>query len=277
MCWVPDLEAGLLRNGQVIVKPITPAIWIEKEKLLLVSEECREESDRLSEAISHLIQREDLDLPIKVVLKEFKGFDPDQNKVIQVLGQLKLTEKHYQEAREHWRGDLGQIIRMIRPFVFMVKRDADIGAFVELETEEEVTAFLERLNEPMIESRSLLQMARRASDLAQFGFETYKCFGERAQLANWNLALASLGQPTLTNQRAIDEFKAHLSLSYHPLGCLIVSLVRRNPKIGLFKDLFDQLNSLACPESFENELWEVTFNGCRLDFTLRDPIYAALA
>ena len=39
LCWVPILEAGLFRKGEVVVKPTTPAIWIDKEKVLLVSDD----------------------------------------------------------------------------------------------------------------------------------------------------------------------------------------------------------------------------------------------
>ena len=135
---VANLEVGLYLGNTVVAKVSEPAIWLDKEKILLVSEECRDEPSGLSESLAHLIQREDLALPIKLVLKSCSSLEPELDEIMGALGQLKLNENRYREVREYWRGNLGQIIRMIRPLVRLLKPEADVGALVELDTEEAV-------------------------------------------------------------------------------------------------------------------------------------------
>ena len=260
MCWVSSLEAGLFKDEEVVVSPSVPAIWLDKEKVLLVTEECREHPHLLSEALALLIHRDDLELPIKLALKEIKDCEPELSEIKLALTQLKISEHQYLEAREQWRGDLGQLIRMIRPLVMVLRLAADIGKMIELETEEAVITFLNKLNISDFDGIRILSLARSSRNSHKLGMNFYKTYGDGAQLSIWNTKLIQLGEPKQENINAFAEFKSHIASAYLPLRSLLAENLRRSPQLGTFLELSEQFDGVKCPLRFHDEFWEVSFN-----------------
>lgn len=258
--WVTSLEAGLFKGGEVVVSPRVPALWLEKEKVLLIADECREQLHLLSESVAFLIHRDDLELPIKLALKEIRDSEPEIEEIVKALGQLKINEHQYLEAREQWRGDLGQLIRMIRPMVIILSPTADIGRMVELETEEAVIAFLNKLNIPEFDGARIFSLARGSRNSSRLGASFYKIVGAKAQLDIWNDVLEQLCEPAQVNLNAIIEFQSNIASAYILLRSLLAEILRRNPLVGQFKSLSEQIESVTCPEGFQLQFWEVTFN-----------------
>ncbi len=260
ICWVPSLEAGLFKGKQRIASPAVPAIWVDKSKVLVANETCKETPSQLSEAISQLVSRDDLELPIRLVLKEIQNCEPEQQDVLKALEQLKIKENDFKEVLEQWRGDLGQIIRMIRPVVLILDPGVDVGKLLELQTEDAVVSFLNHQGFLAFDGKGLLVKARQARDRYEFGVSCFNLYGEGAQLAKWNSVLVQLGETPLINECAQSEFRDNLETVLLPLNSLLASILQRNPTLGFFKHLSGKLNSLQCPQDYAQELWEVGFH-----------------
>lgn len=260
VCWVSSLEAGLFKDEEVVVNPPVPAIWLDKEKVLIVTEECREQPHLMSEALAFLIHRDDLELPIKLALKEIKDCDPEPDDVKKAMMLLKINETQYLESREQWRGDLGQFIRMVRPLVMILSPNVDIGRMLELETEEAFIAFLNKLNIADFDGARILSLARAARNSNKLGLSFYKTYGNEAQLDIWNAKLQELGEQAQENVNASEEFQSQIASAYLPLRSLLSGILKRNPSHGQFKELSQQFDCVECPVRFHNDCWEVSFN-----------------
>lgn len=260
LCWVPTLEAGLFKGDEIVVKPPVPALWIDKEKVLLVTEEIREKPHLLDEALALLIQRDDLRISIRFALKEIDDCCPELEDIKQALLELNINEDQYLEVREQWQGDIGPLIKMIRPMVMLLDSKADIGRLVELETEEAVLAFLEALSFQGFEGKEILAIARASRTIDELGKSFWKVHGDKAQLVHWNSMLEQLGVPLIRQSNAVSELKSHIVAALLSLCSLIVEILRDSTEVGQFTDLVNKLNEIECPEAFVNDFWEVSFN-----------------
>ncbi|MET4317938.1 hypothetical protein [Bradyrhizobium sp. RT5a] len=257
---VAKLETSLSHQGTLISSPLSvPALWLNSSNTLLMRDSVKSDIASLSEALSDLLEREDLDVPIKLVLSN-AGPRPENTDVLRALEQLKLSEEQYREAREHWRGDLGPIIERLVPLLTIVSPDADTGRLVELDTDEAVAEFLDLLQHPHIDGAALIRMARESTSMFDFGYKTFDKFGELFQLSEWNAALSLCEYPLLKNANAEATFKMHLSTAAQTLRSFIATLQSRKPEIGTFKSLWDRIEGLTCPPHFETDFWDISFN-----------------
>jgi hypothetical protein len=235
------------------------ALWLNDSKTLLLRNEWKLDIASLSEALSDLLDRDDLEVPIKLILGN-TGSQPNNQTIIRAFGQLKLSEEHYREVREHWRGDLGQIIELLVPLLTILKPNASIGKLVELDTDEAVIEFLDQLYDSKIDGKTLTKSARESTGMFDFGFSVFQLFGDVIQLSQWNAALSLRGGAPLVNTSAGSTFKTHLSAAALVVRCFLAVLVARRPEVGSFKSLTDQIDALSCPNTFESDFWDVTFN-----------------
>jgi hypothetical protein len=254
------IETALFDGDRAVAEPMAvTALWHGETRTLLVRNPSSIEPATISEALASLLDRgEDLEVAIKLVLGII-GWNPTSINIKRALEQLKLDEAHYRGVREHWRGDLSQVVERIVPLLTILKPAADVGRLMDLDSEEAVAAFVDQLADPRLEGRELLRMARRAADMFEFGAEAARRFGETVQLAAWNAALAKRGQTSLTNSEADSEFRAHLSGAGPVLRSLMAWLSARHPELGPFAALADRLESVGCPEALRTETWEVSF------------------
>ena len=254
---VARIATGLFRGETSIAPPLPmPALWQGDSQTLLVSESSKANMALLSEAFAGVLDRDDLEVPIKLVLG-ITGAQPEHADIVRAMEQLKLTEAHYQDVREHWRGDVSQIIERLIPLLAILRPDADIGDLAELDTDDAVVAFLERLTDERINGGGLVQIARDSADMFDFGCKAFGIFGDTVQLSKWNAALSLRGEPPLINSEAADMFRMHLATVTPVLMCLIASLICRHPEVGDFRGMSRQVEDLICPEEFRTGLWEV--------------------
>lgn len=257
---VGSIKIGLFHGELPIAPPIPePALWWSESQTLLISGDSLENPDCMSEALSHLLDREDLEAQIKLVLR-ITGPQAEHKNIILALKELKVSEEHFNEVREQWRGDLGQIIEKFVPLLTILRPDSNIGALVELDTDDAVTEFLNQLGDDRFDGKSLVQMARDSSDMFDFGSKAFLRFGDAVQMSKWNAALLLRDEPPLANRDASTTFKSHLAASAQVLRSLLAALVVRRPEVGTFRSLSEQLDSLVCPEEFKTDYWDVSFS-----------------
>ena len=234
------------------------ALWDDDSGTLLLRNPTQAEFPQLSEALSSMLGREDLEVAIKLVLRE-TGVDPQERDILRALGQLRITEGHYREVREHWRGDVWQLIDRLVPLVLLLCPDADIGELAELTTDDAVRQFLARLGDPRIDSFGVASMARESADMFAFGLQTFERLGDIAQLWAWNAVLQQRGEQTLVNRNAKGDFRSHFNAALPALRSLLATLLVRDHGVGTFPELSGQLDAIQCPEWFATTLWEVRF------------------
>lgn len=257
---VGKVETGLFQGKASVAPPMTvAALWLSASQTLLLSDGWRSDMASLSEAFANALDREDLEVPIKLILS-ITGPQPEHQAIIRALEQIKLSEGHLRDVREHWRGDVGQIIERLVPLLTVLRGDANIGELVELDTDEAVTAFIDRLNDQRMNGGTIVRMARESTDMFDFGSRAFLLFGEALQMSKWNDALSLRGEQPLVNVEAEATYKAHLASSAQVLRSLLVALVARRPELGAFGALSEKIDALACPEEFRVDCWDVGFS-----------------
>ena len=257
---VEKIETGLFRGETPVAPPLSvSALWLNASQTLILSNRWKLEMASLSEALSNLLERDDLDVPIKLMLG-ITGPEPEYENIIRALEQLKISEECFREVREYWRGDLSQVIERLIPFLTILRPDANIGQLVELDTDDTVIEFLNRLGDDKFDGESLVRMARDSKDMFDFGRWAFLHFGEAVQMSKWNAALLLRDELPLVNIDALDTFNAHIAASAQVLRSLLAALVVRQPEERSFRSLSEQLDGLVCPEEFGTDYWVVSFN-----------------
>ena len=259
LCWVPNLEVGLYKGAEQTTRFQVPAHWLNKEKILLTSAECQEQPHKLSEAIAALVEREDLEQPLMLALRDVKGTDPEVDEIVHALKRLKIKEEQYREAREQWRGDLGQRVRLIAPMLLILDPSTDVERLQELETEDAVQSFIDKQGYACYDGKKILQLAHKSWNSYELGKEFFRDYGSGAQLDEWNKALIKVNETAVRNEDAEIEFKSHVASALHALRALLSNVIKRNPGVGLFKELIGKMEGLSCPAHYASELWEVGF------------------
>ena len=256
---VEQIQSGLFREDKSFTPSLNvPALWLATSHALLVARTALGDIGSISESLSDLLEREDLEVPIRLMLGT-AGSQPDSADILRALDQLKLTEPHYLEVREHWRGDVGHTIEMLIPLLTVLSPAANIGHLVECDSDQAVIDFLDGLADARFNGETVLKMAHDSADVFEFGRNAHIRWGGDVQLVQWNAALSLRDQPPLVNRDAASEFNTHLASALPTLRSLLASLPPSLRSGSTFRALLDAIENLSCPEHFANEYWEVTF------------------
>lgn len=258
--WTTDLRAALFRGAVKAAEPSVDAMWLKKEQVLLASEKCRADPTLLAEALTHLIERDDLELPLKLVLQSMSSLDPDADSLERALRLVKVTPERLHLVREHWHGDLSQTIRMLLPFLALLHPAAELGKLAELKNDAELEQFIDGLLDSRLSGPEVLRWCRKSADAFQFGKSVWLKFGDPVQLREWNAILVSRGERPLLNRGVLAEFHRQRSDALSLLRALIVTLLRRKPAGQCYTNFDKNLLAIVPPDSWQSDLWEVSFN-----------------
>lgn len=259
LAFVEQIQSGLFLGTEPFTSPLdVPALWLGTTHTLLVGQSAFADLGGVSEALSDLLEREDLEVPIRLMIGT-AGLQPSSADILRALEQLKLTEQHYNEAREHWRGDVGHTIELLTPLLTIVSPAANIGRLVELESDEDVISFLDSLPAARLTGQAILQLVHESADMFEFGRNAHVHWGDDVELVQWNAALTLRDQEPLVNREAASEFKTHLASALPALRSVLAYVASTFPKGLTYRAALERLEDLECPAAFANELWEVTF------------------
>jgi hypothetical protein len=262
ICWVTDLKAGLWQGEELIASTPVPALWLSGDLTLLSEANNLQQLSRLSEALEALLDRRDLNIPLKLVLSNLTGAGPDLNnreKVYEALKELKISESHVGEVEHVLLGDLGWTIRLLRPLLLSLNPKLSLGSLAEIRSEEELRVYLETQNLSPLTVDDAICLVRRCDGFQNLGKELFTLFGDNFQLEKWNQVLTSLRHSPAKNEEAKDQFKTHLLSAYVPLLAMLRKILIDHPEVGKFTNLADQVQTFDCPTVYEKKYWVIDF------------------
>jgi hypothetical protein len=260
ICWVDSLEAGLWQGDEVIATTPVLTLWLPRNKILLSIMENKKTFSSLSEAFGTIMDRADLDIPLKLVLGRIEGrSEITREEIVESLKQLKISESHLAEVEQSWLGNLSWTIRLIKPILLSINSKAQLGYLTEINSEEELRRYLENQDLAGLKIDEVLSITKNCDSFYTLGMKLFGTLGEQFQLDKWNNVLNQLGESVVKNDDSIDQFNTHLAASRLPLRAILRRVVRDNPEIGFFNELGDKLENISCPEEYSEKYWNVEF------------------
>ena len=273
-CWVESLHAGLWMEEELIAAPAVKAMWLSEPKILVCDIAFKDQMSKYSEALKTIIDRDDLELPLKHVLEKMENLDaPTHEEICLALESLKIKPEQYDQAMSLWHGDIGQIIRMTMTVVALLKPSEEIGAIVDIKNEEDLQLYLQKLEIGSLAPQEMIDLVRSADDYYTLGNNLYDKFGEMAQLDKWNEALVRAGQRQLTNRNAEEEYRNQLASAKVLLLATLRHIMLRQSEGSSFEEIANHLDSIPFPVVLASQLWEI-----ELDHALQStiPFFEAL-
>ncbi|MDO9528359.1 MAG: DUF3883 domain-containing protein [Syntrophales bacterium] len=261
VCWVPNLEVGLWHDGNIIAMTSLPAMWMSDDKTLLSTENVKNSPSSLNKAIGHVVERADIDMPLKFVLSEIERTDePSRDVLIKALSQLEISNSQFAEIEQLWLGDLSWTIRLIKPVLKAFDLNEELNELDGVESPEQLEEYLANCSTEHFNGKELLTLVRTSHGFYDLGEVLFDKFGSEFQLDKWNELLVGLGEEPIKNEDAIEQFQDHLSSALTPLRSVLRKIVKDNPGVDLFTDLSDQVEAIPCPEELKVKYWFVEFS-----------------
>lgn len=258
--WGSSLKAGLWMGDESIANPSVAAMWLAEHKLIICDGKYKDRISNCAEAFKSIIERDDLELPLKHVLEKIEGIDALTHEDICIaLESLKIKPGQYDQACDLWQGDFGKLIRMTMPVVALLKPAANIGAIVDINNEENLKIYLQKMEIPNLTPQEIVSLIQSAGDYYALGLNIYDKLGETAQLVYWNAALARAGERQLVNRSAEEEYRNQLESVYVALLATISHIVRRNSDESSFEEITEKLKSIPFPQDLASKFWELEF------------------
>jgi hypothetical protein len=261
--WVSDLSMKLSYSDDSISgnHPLH-AFWIEKgkDKVLILSEECRRQFFLASEALAKLLDREDLRFPLRLLLKELDGLQPGPEHILEALAHIEIDGDNYREVLDQWTSGqgLGQLIHLLQPFVMALDSSEKIDQFNSLTSIEHIREFLESCDLSGISGQMLLDLAHQHPNPRELGVALFKISGDdRFQLTNINSNRKILRLSSLENRDAAAEYRTHINDAHLPLHALLATIASRKATLGKFISLTTELSEMKCPADFGSLYWSV--------------------
>ncbi|WP_333981576.1 sacsin N-terminal ATP-binding-like domain-containing protein [Burkholderia gladioli] len=256
--WVPNLSVAVMRGELTLANTNVVALWEPTRKTLVVTDHCRTHLEDLSDALSQAIERDDLELPLRYVLRGVDSVDSAPEDVAALLAPLRITPDQVHQVLEHLRGDVGHMARFVSILLAVVSPNSDSAELRSASTEEELAAGLAASGIPGLDVHRTLQVARESHDLFDFGRSISLDFGESATLARWNLTLAKMGQSPLSNR----NWSLQLQASLEEVAALVKRLAAHALRQGTaqnYAEICRQYQALATTTDLSRSHWIVGF------------------
>lgn len=261
ICSVSSLNAGLWKGDEIIATPSVPSLWLPEYKILVCAEKSLRHVSELSETFESIVGRDDLEIPLKLVLGKLETLDaPTSEDICAALESLKIKALQYDAALEQWRGDISQMIRMTMPVIALLDYHANIGAMTDINTEDELSAYIQRREIKVLSSKKILDLVRNSDDYYMLGKRLYELLGGTAELDKWNRVLKRIGEKQIVNREAEEGYRNHLKEVHVPLQALLAHILLRSSEAGAFKDLSMELVTIPFPQELAEQFWEIDFN-----------------
>lgn len=228
VAWVDGLELSVVRpDAQPLAKRV-PSLWDAQSGTLLVDVSCRTQLAEMSPALAHALERDDLQISIRLILSvlgKLPEGEPDIFELLRPLGTIGDEEIHH--VLEHLRGDVGYVVRYARVLARARRPGEDVSDIEAAASEEELTAALQRRGLTVAQCTELFQVARNTNDMFDFGATLAGRWSDFPPLARWNDSLRSFSLSSVSNNAWRSQFDAFLEeltwlgkrVARHALAC----------------------------------------------------------
>lgn len=257
--WVERIELVVMSGDVEVMRTDVPAHWESSRKTLLVSGPARAQPASIATALAQSIERDDLELPLRVLLGPLSGIDDAPANLADVLAALKISVEQLDAVRQHLRGDVGHAARLLQVLCDLLHPGCDLSGLVEAETDDDLAAAVAAIAPPDVPTQDVIRLATESRDAFEFGLTLSRSMGQRVALPLWNAALARLGRSKLENRDWPQQLRAHLDES-RGLAKRIAAHLLREPESIPYKEMLARYEALgAGGSSMAHEHWEVGF------------------
>jgi len=258
--WVDRLEAGLWHGELSVARSAVTALWLSKSNILLAANKAKADVSLLSEVLATIVDRGDIDIPLKLVLGGYEStVEITDEEIYESLSKLNISVDQYQDVQQRWLGDLAWNIRLTRPLILLMQSDKNIGLLDEISSEEQFRSFLDSCDLSPLNVDSVLSIMMGARELKSVGFKVWEILGERAELFQWNKVLSKLNESVIVNDQANEQFQRHLGSSRQMMRSIIRATLRQYSESKEFTVLDAELSSINCPRKLAEDYWVVGF------------------
>ena len=207
-----------------------------------------------------MMDRADLEVPLKLALNKLDGqIEPDREVIKDAIKELKIDPEQLAEIEQLWLGDLGWIIRLLRPLLLVLNPEAELSVLSEIKSEEELMQFLTSFDLSPVNHTQVLSILRKINGFIDLGHTLYESYGDKFQLDKWCKAIKKAGEIPVNNQQADEQFLFHMDSAQVPLRSVVREFLKQNKDVGAYPDLIKQMEALVIPEKYKDLYWEVTF------------------
>lgn len=257
--WVPNLSVAVMRNETRLANTEVKALWEPQRKTLVAAVHCRMHLEELSGALAQALERDDLELPLRFLLRNLGSVEDAPEDVVTFLAPLRISPEQVYQVLEHLRGDIGHMSRLIGIFLSVISPSKNLAELQASATEEDLAAALDALAVPGLDASRVLQIARDSQDLFAFGRAVSLGLGKVASLSRWNAELAQHGHPPLVNRNWQMQLQANLEEAAALVKRIAVHAICRGTCRN-YLEMWNQYQGLNETPNLGDSHWTVTFN-----------------
>ncbi|MBT7095082.1 MAG: DUF3883 domain-containing protein [Bacteroidetes bacterium] len=284
--FVENLAAGLWKQDSPIAETKISSMWVgqKQQNTILAQIGAKNDFGMLSNALSSLMRRNDLEIPIQQFFSNVDSDLPDYTVDTRArLNDLHITEDNVREVQEQWLGDLGWMRQLCVLLIRHLDPKVNIDNFSELENHDDLENMLLSNQIQDMPAEQIVPFVRKCGNMRNLGFQLFDKFGSRVELGEWNKTLATVGHPGYENENAKSEFNALIGV-LQPVFFALVAEALANSKIAqTFIESADKINSLPFPKDFTRLYWTINFdhikpmiNQLLKDIDLNEPVFSIL-
>ena len=257
--WVGRIELVVMSGDFEVMRTDVPAHWDLSRKTLLVSEPARRQPTTIATALAQSIERDDLELPLRVLLGPQSSIDEPPESLADALGTLKISVEQLDAVRQHLRGDVGHAARLLQVLCEVLEHGCDFAGLLTADTDDDLATAVAAIAPPDVPARDVVRVATESRDSFDFGSTLSRKLGQRFELPLWNAALARLGRATLENREWKQQLRAHLEES-RGLAKRIAAHLLLEPQSLSYKDMLARYEALAAGSwTMGRERWEIDY------------------
>ena len=258
--WVPEAEVAVMSGDEEVIRTGVLAHWDASSKTLLVSEKCRHHPGELSVVLAQALERDDLELPLRIILGGVHAADDPPESLSAMLSTLRISDEQLKLVQEHLRGDVGHAARLIQVLCGVLAPGGEVTDVLAAESEEDLEAAITATGVPGDDVQRILRIAYESRDLYEFGSSVAHRLGKGLELPQWNQVLGHLGRPLLVNRDWLQQLQVNLEEARGLIKRVIAHLVRSDGSGGSFKAMWAEYELLP-PEGTDlsGTCWAVDF------------------
>jgi len=259
VAWVERIELVVMSHDVEVMRIDVPAHWDSSRKTLLVSGSARAKPDSIARAIAQSIDRDDLELPLRLLLCRLASIEDGPENLEVALAELQISRAQFESVRQHLRGDVGHAAELLQVMCEILQPGCDSAGLMKAETDDDLAAAVAAIAPLGAPTQELIRRATVFHDDFDFGLTLFRSMGQSVALPLWNAALGRLGRQTLANRDWQQQLNAHLE---EASGCAkrIAAHLLREPDSVPYKDMlarYDDLGKMDSSMAYDH--WEIGF------------------